>query len=1216
MTFEVFQQHLQDLQRRHTSRRSTRWFGRLASVIEHLRAFSTAISVFTQSNPEITCLVWGTLKIILDAACVVSETLEMVVDMYDKITRAMPRFYEYMELFPRREGLQDALFRIYCAYLDFSMSTVKFLNLHVFLSFVRLGFLQTAFKGAVSQIRDASKEFDDETKLAHTASTIENFSVLKGALRQPSLLLERSSTVFSVPWQKNAKFCGRQSELAQLRKSLIPSSSTQKSCVLHGMAGIGKSQTALQFVYLSRNDFSHIFWLPAEDETVFTEAFGKVSGLLNLVDPSTQNVDLARRVELVRIWLCQNTSWLMIFDNAEASNLLNKYWPACDHGSILITTQDRKMTHRSLSEVELLALGEEDASDLFLRHLPKDLGLREERKKYSRDILKEVRGVPLLLVGLAGYMADSQASFSDTLQEMRDAWSRSDSIIIGLNPDSATFQYQLPIHMAFDVSVSRLPPVALSVLYIMSMLSPDSIHEGLVAVDLPDERLGFLGFQGQARFRREVRSHLVTRHLVEVHQPENAAPFYSLHRQLQWKLLQDQDRDPLVRQVTFDRTVALIRREFPRLSEFMIPMFSEWGSYQQSIAHVLRLQEIYEASRSKTRPISGGLDFAELLASAGNYLYEVRIEGPGLAVLTTSAEICGELRSALQGGKDALDGSSTSTATDSAAALASLVKLEATALTISWGIVSNNHGLSGGRKAMELITRVLHLRQEHVKMVVAPAPDEGFYSRILLSNAYNDNACQLIHMHKHDEAESLLEKSLALKDELSLERDIPAFEYAESKNNLAFVRMGQNRVEEAVTVNEEAVRLIKEEDGHANDHTRFIFCHGVCLVNAGRMEEGLEILREVYKVRVATFGRSNSLTLDSTFAVALVLHRLGRSEEASDAVADCFFDQGTTLWPRECRARATYLRSVILRSLGEEEKADELGASSIAELRSLLSESSPHIPQDSDDLVASHPFLLFDYIPAVPDGDLLLHAGDLTNTGSFEELQAQIDWLKSLPHEHKVVIAGNHDLLLDPAYVDRFPDRIYEGDGTSRSDLDWGGVIYLNDSSARLQFRNGRSLTVYGSPWTPLCGSFAFQYPDVRTVWPNKIPPDTEVLLTHGPPRGHLDEGGKGCPQLLREIWRARPRLVVFGHIHPGHGTEHLEYNGVLRAYDGVMAGDKGLLAVFLMACQLVGGWLWSALTLRQTKRRGTLGGTTLVNAAAVGGRMNEVQQPAIVVSI
>lgn len=263
--------------------------------------------------------------------------------------------------------------------------------------------------------------------------------------------------------------------------------------------------------------------------------------------------------------------------------------------------------------------------------------------------------------------------------------------------------------------------------------------------------------------------------------------------------------------------------------------------------------------------------------------------------------------------------------------------------------------------------------------------------------------------------------------------------------------------------------------------------------------------------------------------------------------------------------------------------------------------------------------------PAVPDGDMLLHAGDLTSKGSFAELQSQLDWLNSLPHRHKVVIGGNHDLLLDPAFVSRFPDRIYEGEGTARSDLDWGGIVYLNNSTARLEFGpdNGhcsRSLTVYGSPWTEQMGVFAFQYPPVRAVWPDAIPPGTDVVLTHGPPRGYLDEGGKGCPRLLRELRRARPRLAVFGHVHGGHGghgVDCMAFDGLGAAYGAVMVGDRGLLAALaVMPLLLAWSWLCETVLSPLLFPRRPAAGATLVNAAVAPARLSDTLQTPVVVEL
>ncbi|KAI4264661.1 MAG: hypothetical protein L6R42_000240 [Xanthoria sp. 1 TBL-2021] len=150
--------------------------------------------------------------------------------------------------------------------------------------------------------------------------------------------------------------------------------------------------------------------------------------------------------------------------------------------------------------------------------------------------------------------------------------------------------------------------------------------------------------------------------------------------------------------------------------------------------------------------------------------------------------------------------------------------------------------------------------------------------------------------------------------------------------------------------------------------------------------------------------------------------------------------------------------------------------------------------------------------PPIPPGDLLLHAGDLTQWGTFSEVQAQLSWLSAQPHTHKVVIAGNHDLLLDPGFRSKHPDRWSEALKAARpteeevieaqrteKDLDWGEVVYLRNTLTTLTFGE-RSLTVYGSPLTPQHGLSAFQYPKDQDVWSSTIPLNTDILLTHGPP--------------------------------------------------------------------------------------------------------------------
>lgn len=196
----------------------------------------------------------------------------------------------------------------------------------------------------------------------------------------------------------------------------------------------------------------------------------------------------------------------------------------------------------------------------------------------------------------------------------------------------------------------------------------------------------------------------------------------------------------------------------------------------------------------------------------------------------------------------------------------------------------------------------------------------------------------------------------------------------------------------------------------------------------------------------------------------------------------------------------------------------------------------------------------------------MLHAGDLSQKGTFEEIQAQLDWLNTLPHTYKVVIAGNHDLLLDPDFVKCFPERIVQEEGKSRKNLRWGDVRYLNNSSVKLSLPNGRSLQIYGSPLTQQYGNWAIQYPPIRDVWTNKVPAGTNILLTHGPPYGFLDCNKAGNRYLLQEIWRSKPQLVVFGHIHAGRGKEVIKYSKIRALSVDILLANKTAIRVIVSA--------------------------------------------------
>ena len=194
--------------------------------------------------------------------------------------------------------------------------------------------------------------------------------------------------------------------------------------------------------------------------------------------------------------------------------------------------------------------------------------------------------------------------------------------------------------------------------------------------------------------------------------------------------------------------------------------------------------------------------------------------------------------------------------------------------------------------------------------------------------------------------------------------------------------------------------------------------------------------------------------------------------------------------------------------------------------------------------------------PTLPAGDLLIHAGDLTNAGTVSEIQAQLDWLDAQPFQHVVAIAGNHDSYFDPR------SRVPSDRGKA---LDFKAVKYLQHSRLTLKLpSHDRKLVVYGAPQIPACGGdeMAFQYARGDDAWSGTVPEDVDILVTHTPPKWHLDlPVGLGCEFLLGELWRVRPRLHVFGHVHGGRGQERVQWDAAQQAYERA-AGRQGWLDV------------------------------------------------------
>ena len=164
----------------------------------------------------------------------------------------------------------------------------------------------------------------------------------------------------------------------------------------------------------------------------------------------------------------------------------------------------------------------------------------------------------------------------------------------------------------------------------------------------------------------------------------------------------------------------------------------------------------------------------------------------------------------------------------------------------------------------------------------------------------------------------------------------------------------------------------------------------------------------------------------------------------------------------------------------------------------------------------------------VPQGiDGIIHSGD---GGTYknphrckEDMESCLTWLDAIPVKYKLYVPGNHDTALEKELIDlsKYPTvHVVEH-----------GVIEL------------AGLKIFGSAWTPWFFEWAYNAtpPMLERLW-NDIPKDVDIVVTHGPAFGILDQchDGKkaGCELLLKKLQEVKPRFHICGHIHEEGGKK------------------------------------------------------------------------------
>lgn len=163
-------------------------------------------------------------------------------------------------------------------------------------------------------------------------------------------------------------------------------------------------------------------------------------------------------------------------------------------------------------------------------------------------------------------------------------------------------------------------------------------------------------------------------------------------------------------------------------------------------------------------------------------------------------------------------------------------------------------------------------------------------------------------------------------------------------------------------------------------------------------------------------------------------------------------------------------------------------------------------------------------------GDVLVHCGDFTNTGKPKDVLEFFNWFAKQKYSRKILVAGNHDLsaqfadIFHTVWLETVRDFKYE-------------ITYLENSETVVE-----GIKFYGTPWVPMFHNWAFMAEEKVLEWIyDSIPDDTDILITHGPPKFILDlnQDGHYCGSqaLSDKISKLNIKINAFGHIHHSYGT-------------------------------------------------------------------------------
>ena len=720
---------------------------------------------------------------------------------------------------------------------------------------------------------------------------------------------------WNAPFRRNPFFTGREDMLEDLHESFRTPKTAgwPKIYSINGLAGIGKTQVAIEYAYRYAHEYHSVLWASAESREVLISDFAAIAALLHL-EKEKEDQD---SVPAVKRWLDTLTRWLLILDNADEPEILHDFLPLLPKGHVLLTTLTQ-FTGTIAQAIELSELGLEHGALFLLRrakilslHGTSDKATAEDYEK-ANEITQVLGGLPLALDQAGAYIEETKSSLSEYLELYQ-----TNGIALlrerGYKAIDHPEEVVTTLLLSFE-KVQQAHALAAELLRFCAFLYPDTIPEEIVT-DGTSESDAFL----QAFFLSKLKLNAAIRELRRfslVHR-NPSMKMLSMHRLVQAVIQDGMDEETKKRWA--EHVVRAVNRVFPEVEVATWPQCERYlPQAQVCLELIVRYQLAFPEA-------------ARLLHLTGRYLRqrgrfdEVR---PFLSQSFT-------MREQLLGAEHA----------DTAASLSDLAELFQ---------VQGKYEEAESLYRLALTIRQKVLGTEHLATAVSMNDlavlyaDQGKYQQAedllrgalaiqgrVLGAEHHEIAVSLCNLAafyhvqgKYDLAEAFYQRGLAIFEKVS------ASEHPDTAiclDNLAGLYIDQGKYEQAESLSRRAL-VIKEKllgPEHPDVSQSLIT---LALINQaqGKYEQAESLFQRSLAIYEKTLGRQHDYTAGSLTYLALLYTEQGKYEQAEPLSRRALAIKQSILGP-EHPSTATSLNNLAEISLAHQkyEEAESFGMRSL-----------------------------------------------------------------------------------------------------------------------------------------------------------------------------------------------------------------------------------------------------------------------------------------------